>query len=126
MKANFYLRSLERTNPAQWFSTEVVGCNTLSKTVGQMLKSSKLDGFFSNHSLRHIGTSRLFQAGLPRKFIKEYSGHQSEALDKYAITSEDQKETISNVLAVRTTIKVHLNNPRHVVQTVSCVSFSLS
>ena len=83
MKPNFYLRSLERTNPAQWYSTQVVGLNTLKKTVGEMLKNTKLDGFFSNHSLRRTGISHLFQAGVPQKLIKEYSGHRSEALDRY-------------------------------------------
>ena len=33
-KHNFYLRSLERPNPAQWYSTQVVGLNTLRKTIG--------------------------------------------------------------------------------------------
>ena len=45
-KHNFYLRSMERPNPAQWYTSQVVGLNTLKKTVSQMLKNAKLDGFF--------------------------------------------------------------------------------
>ena len=105
MKPNFYLHSLERTNPAQWYSTQVVGLNTLKKTVGEMLKNTKLDGFFSNHSLRRTGISHLFQAGVPRKLIKKYSGHRSEALDRYQIPSEKQIQEISSVLAGPSTSK---------------------
>ena len=105
MKPNFYLRSLERTNLAQWFSTQVVSLNTLKKTVGEMLKNTKLDGFFSNHSLHRTGISHLFQAGVPLKLIKEYSGHCSEALDRYQIPSEKQIQEISSVLAGSSTSK---------------------
>ena len=105
IKPNFYLHSLERTNPAQWYSTQVVGLNTLKKTVVEMLKNTKLGGFFSNHSLHRTGISRLFQAGVPQKLIKEYSGHRSEALDRYQIPSEKQIQEISRVLAGPSTSK---------------------
>ena len=94
MKPNFYLHSLERTNSAQWYSTQVVGLNTLKKTVGEMLRNTELDGFFSNHSLHRTGISPLFQAGVPQKLIKEYSGHHSEALDRYQIPSEKKAKRL--------------------------------
>ena len=40
-KHNFYLRSMERPNPCQWYTTQVVGLNTLKKTVKQILKDAK-------------------------------------------------------------------------------------
>ena len=79
-KLNFYMRSLEKPNPAQWYSEQVVGKHTLSKTVGRLLKEAKLDGFFTNHSLRRTGSTRLFQAGVDRKIVKEYTGHMSDAV----------------------------------------------
>ena len=109
MKPNFYLRSLEKYNPAQWYSTQVLGLQKIMKTVKDMLKSCDLDGFFTNHSLRRTGTSRLFQAGVDRKLVKEYSGHRSEALDQYQITSEKQKEMISNILAGPKDVSVENN-----------------
>ena len=66
--------------------------NTLHKVVGKMLKSAELDGYFTNHSLHRSGTSRLFQAGIDRKIVKEYTGHVSDAVDKYQITSAEQKK----------------------------------
>ena len=97
-KPNFYLHSLDRPNPAQWYSNRVVGQNTLRNYVKDMLKAAELDGYFTNHSLRRTSTSRLFQAGVDRKLIKEFTGHHSDAVDQYQITSEKQRETISNII----------------------------
>ena len=36
-KANFYLQSKMKTNPSQWYTTKVVGSNTLGKMVKQLL-----------------------------------------------------------------------------------------
>ena len=105
-KHNFYLRSLEKPNPGQWYSTQVVGLNTLKKTIGELAKLGNCDGFFTNHSLRRSSTTGLFQAGLPKKLIKEFTGHRSDALDKYEITSEDQRATISNVISGNNCINV--------------------
>ena len=69
-KSNFYLHSLEKPNPAQWYGECVVGCHTLCKIVKNLLKSAKLDGYFTNHSLTCTGTTRLFQAGVDRNIIK--------------------------------------------------------
>ena len=128
-KANFYLRSLECTNPAQWYSSQVVGMNTLRKTVGELLKSVELDGFFSNNSLRQTGTSRLFQAGFDRKIVKEYSGHRSDAIDRYQVTSESQKQQVSKVLAGeiddkkecdKVTLPSNSNNRETALETSTC------
>ena len=47
MKANFYLRSLLRTTPATWYSTRVLGINSLKKTVGELLKTCTIRWVFS-------------------------------------------------------------------------------
>ena len=43
-----------------------------------MLNNAKLNGFFTNHSLRCSGTTRLFQNGIDRKLVKESTGHTSD------------------------------------------------
>ena len=95
-KLNFYLRSLEKPNPAQWYGEQVVGKHALSKVISEMLKDH--GGFFTNHSLHRSGTTRLFQAGVERKIVKEYTGHVSDAIDKYQITSEKEKEQLSKII----------------------------
>ena len=97
-KANFYLRNMNKPNPAQWYTRQVVGQNTLRKTVKEMLKSAKLDGYFTNHNLCRTGTTCLFQAGVSRKLVKEFTGHKSDAVDQYQITSDDQRKMISKII----------------------------
>ena len=97
-KHNFYLRSMDKFNPGQWFTTQVVGLNTLKKTVGKMSTNAGFEGFFTNHSLHRSSTTRLFQAGVEKKIIKEFTGHHSDALDKYEITSENQRENVSRII----------------------------
>ena len=64
----------------------------------KLLKDAKLDGYFTNHSLRRTGTTRLWQAGIDRKIIKEFTSHVSDAVDKYQVTSEAQRQELSSVL----------------------------
>ena len=97
-KTNFYLSSLKKPNPAQWYGVQVVGKYTLAKTVSRMLKDAQLDGYFTNHSLCRTGTTRLFRVGVDRKLIKEYTGHKSDAVDNYQVTSDDQRESLSVIL----------------------------
>ena len=98
-KPNFYLRSLERYTPAQWYGEQVVGINSIRKIMGEISKQTGLEGFFTNHSLRRSGTTRLFQAGIDRKIIKEFMGHISDAVDAYQITSDQQRQRLSEVIA---------------------------
>ena len=114
-KHNFYLRSLGCTTPAQWYSNSVVGIHAIRKTIGEILKFGKLDGYFTNHSLCRTSTTRLFNAGLDRKLIKEFTGHASDAVDAYQITSHTQREQISKIIGGRNETKTevqqdYLNN----------------
>ena len=77
----------------------MVGQNTLSKVIKTMLHDARIDGYFTGHSLRRSGTSRLFQAGVDCKLIKEISGHKSDAVDCYAITSKEQRCGLSKIIA---------------------------
>ena len=98
-KANFYLQSLQNINPAQWYGEQVVGIDSLKKVVKNLLGRANMGGYFTNHSLRCTGGTRLFQAGVERKIVKEITGHVSDAVDAYQITSEMQRKQASNVLA---------------------------
>ena len=99
------MRSLERVTPAQWYGEQVVGLNTLKKTIKFLAENANLEGFFTNHSLCRSGTTRLFQAGIDRKLIKEYTGHSSDAIDKYQVTSHEQRKKLSEVIGGQTDAK---------------------
>ena len=40
----------------------------------------------------------MFQAGIDRKLVKEFTGHSSDAVDKYQITSHQQHEKLSEII----------------------------
>ena len=97
-KPNFYLQNLKMPHPKQWYCREVVGQNRIKEVVKNLLSSANIDGYFTNHSLRRTGGSRLFQAGIV-----------SDAVDCYQIMSEEQRETISSVIAGQNVVKVTEN-----------------
>ena len=100
-KENFYLQSLQKPTPAQWYGVQVVGQNSISKVVKKLMEDAGIKGFFTNHSARRTGGTRLFRAGVQCKLVKETTGHSSDAIDKYQITSDEQRQMMSEVIAGR-------------------------
>ena len=98
-KQNFYLKGLSRKTPNQWYGEQVVGTQTLSKVIKLLMEAGDIQGYFTNHSACRTRGTRLFQAGVERKLVKEATGHISDAVDKYQITSADQRRAMSNILA---------------------------
>ena len=90
-KKNFYLKSLTKPKPTQWYCNQVVGQNTLAGVVKVLMKEAGIEGFFTNYSTRHTGGIRLFQAGVDRKLVKEATGHRSDSIDTYQITCDEQR-----------------------------------
>ena len=105
-KENFYLQSLQKLTPKQWYAEQVVGLNTIYKVIKTMFSDARIERFFTGRSLRRSGTTRMFQAGIDRKIIKEITGHRSDAVDAYQETSVEQKRLVSNVIAHNPTATV--------------------
>lgn len=98
VKHNIYLHSLRRTKPSQWYSETPLGINKVRSVVKEMLKDAGLDGFFTNYSLHRTAATCLFQAGQNVKLIKEITGHVSDAVEKYEITSDKQRMDLSSII----------------------------
>ena len=64
----------------------------------ELLKGTQIEGFFTNHSLHCTGMTRLFRSGVDRKLVKEFTGHVSDAVDSYQITSDEQREHMSKII----------------------------
>ena len=97
-KFNFYLRSLEKPTPTRWYGEQIVGANSIRSTVKELLKDAKVDCYMTNHSLRRSSATRLFQNGVDRKLVKEFTGHVSDAVDTYQETSDTQRAQLSKVI----------------------------
>ena len=98
LKPNLYLHSLKLTKPNLWYCETPLGINKVRSVVSDMLKHAGLDGFFTNHSLRRTAATRLFRAGKNVKLIKEITGHVSNAVEKYEITSDEQRMELSSII----------------------------
>ena len=64
----------------------MIGVNTISKVTVKLMETTKIFGFFTNHSLIWSWDMRLFRAGMDRKPVKETTRHCSDAVDLYQIT----------------------------------------
>ena len=99
----FYVRPLPKipAGPsAPWFTSVLVGRNTLGKMLQNMCDEGGVQGKKTNHSLRTYAATELFQAGVSEKVIQNHSGHHSlEGLRKYERISEEQKQNAYRVLA---------------------------
>ena len=100
-KSNFYMQSRQKPTLKCWYASQVVGQNTISKVVKKLMEAAEIQGFFTNHSLRFSGGTRLFNAGIDWKLVKEITGHVSDAVDAYQITSEEQQRNISAILQTK-------------------------
>lgn len=104
-KPNFYLQSRVKYTPNVWYAGQVVGQNSIAKVIQELMKEAKIEGFFTNHSLRRSGGTRLFNAGVDRKLVKEAMGHKSDAVDQYQVTSDQQRELLSKIIACPNEVK---------------------
>ncbi len=94
----FYLRPLDKPKPEVWFAAAPVGKHPLSQVVARTMKDAGIQGYFTNHSLRSTAISRMFDAHLDEKQVKERSGHRSKAVYGYRRLRESHLKDVSNVL----------------------------
>ena len=96
----FYLRPVkEFTDDGYWYTSQVIGKNTLSKTVSNMVFQAGIKKVVTNHSLRASGTTELYRCGVPKKIIMERTGHKSvDGVRVYERTSVEQHLAVSKIL----------------------------
>jgi integrase len=69
-----------------------------------MCKEAGFDGFFTNHSLRATAATRLYAAGVDEQLMAGKTGHRSSAIRNYKRTSEEQLQSVSNLIQKPTTM----------------------
>ena len=76
-----------------------VGMNTLKGIISELSEKSGVGVHYTNHSLRAIAITRMFNSGVPEKVIAENSGHRStKALRYYERTSEKLQQAVTKVI----------------------------
>ena len=104
-KPNFYIKALAKPTPTQWNGCQVLGEKSIGKILPDLMEEAGYTGYYTGHSPRRSGTTQLFRAGVQRKLIKETSGHKSDAVDQYQVTSNEQKCSISKILQGRHSVQ---------------------
>lgn len=98
--AAFYLRPLPGTLVATvWFAKQPIGKHLLSCMVKTACEEAQVYGK-TNHSLRATGATMMFQACVPEKIIKEFTGHRSsDGVRRYERTPVEHQQAVSSILA---------------------------
>lgn len=100
----FYLRPKTAPKGSVWYDSVPVGIHTLQQTVTKMCKEAGFDGYYTNHSLRATAATRLYAAGVDEQLIAEKTGHRSSAIRAYKRTSEEQQQSVSDLIQKQSTV----------------------
>ena len=101
----FYLKALSKPTQKYWYPKTPVGDNTLQQTVCRLCESVGFNGHFTNHSLRVISATRLFEANVDEQLIMQRTGHLSNAVREYKRVGQQLREETSDVLNTTSSIK---------------------
>ena len=66
-----------------WYDNAPIGRDKLQTFMEVMCQEAGISEKKTNHSLRATGATALFNAGVPKKLIKDVTGHRSNALHLY-------------------------------------------
>ena len=58
----------------------------------ELCQKAGIPGFYTNHSLRATGCTRMYQNNVEEQVIQEISGHRSLAVRSYKCTCNKQRE----------------------------------
>ena len=99
----FYLKTdlqLRQNTKMTWYLRTPVGKGDLGQYTEKMMPMAGIDGYFTNHSLRHATATRLFNKDVDEQLIQEQTGHNSVAICHYKRPNLHLKEHVSDLLNV--------------------------
>ena len=87
------MKPSQRPTEDEWYCRSPIGHNTLKGVLRTICERA---GFadcsrFSNHYLRRTAAPRLYQAHVDEQLTAEVTGHSSNAIRQYKVTSDKQK-----------------------------------
>ena len=105
---SFYLRPLRKPTEDCWYGDQPYGQKKTSQVVKVIMENAKISGRYTNHSLRRTAATRLLQAKVEEKIVKEITGHKSDCVRMYQRTSDSLKRDAC--------MSIYGLNPKHYVE----------
>ena len=94
----FYLQPRKKFFGKSWYVNRPAGVNRLRNVVKELCKNARLPGFYTNHSLRSMAATKLYQNSIDEQIIQEITGHRSLAVQSYKRTSHKQRKFASQCI----------------------------
>ena len=97
----FYLGVIQDPgNSDVWYRSQPMGHDKLSSLIKRMAINAKLNGRFTNHSVRKTMITELMHSGIADSNVIQLSGHKSvQSLQRYHVASYDQQKEMSTILS---------------------------
>ena len=108
----FYMRPKIKYNAKVWYCDQPYGNHKVSKTIKEMCNKAGLEGKLTNHSLRAMSASRMYENDIPEQVIKEITGHKSDCVRTYKRTPDVIKERASSTINGVETLKIGKNSDK--------------
>lgn len=94
-----------------WYMNAPVGLNKISEFMKKISKMAKLSKTYTNHSIRSTTVTTLRNLGVHPDDIMSVTGHKSaQSILHYSNVSENQRRTMSHLLAAKTGSKLPLTS----------------
>ena len=95
---SLYLQPHKKYGQCNWFRDAPVGENKLRSFVKDLCDKAGIPGYYSNHSLRATGCTRMYNSDVEEQVIQEISGHKSLAVRSYKHTCDKQRENATKCI----------------------------
>ena len=78
----------------------------MSNCIKDICKEAGFEGKFTNHSLRAMSASRMYQSMVPEQVIKEITGHCSDCVRTYKGTSDEVRRVASSTFSGSNSVSI--------------------
>ena len=93
-----YLHPCKKYMPQNWYKDSQFGENKLRSFVKDLCNKAGIPGFYTNHSLKATGCTRMYNNNVEEQVIQEISGHRSLSVRSYKQTSESQHKNATKCI----------------------------
>ena len=77
---SLYLQLRKKYTPQNWYLDRAVGANKLRSFVKDLCTKAGIPGYYTNHSLKATGATRMYVNDVDEQVIQEITGHRSLAV----------------------------------------------